>query len=534
MESNLSNLSNKEFWERNGYELPQFNIEEVKEETKKNPIWLHFGAGNIFRAYIAVLQQTLLNKKFASRGIIACEFFDEEIIEKAYKPFDNLSIAVTLKDDGSINKKIVASVVDSIIASRELDKLINVASSPSLQIISFTITEKGYSLKSLTGEYLKDVNDDLQRLPERPRSIMGLIALLCYKRFKKNKAPLGLLSLDNCFHNGLTLYNAIRTFAESWVSKGYIETEFIDYITDQNYISFPWSMIDKITPRPSEYVKKILVDDGISGVDITETAKHTYISSFVNAEEVEYLVIEDLFPNSRPPLEKAGVIFTDRNTVDRAEKMKVCTCLNPLHTILAIFGCLLGYSSVSDIMRNSTIKKLLEKTGYNELLPVVVDPKIINPYKFMKEVLEKRMPNPYVPDTPQRIACDTSQIISIRFGETLKSYLEKSKTEIEKLTYIPMFFAGWLRYLLAIDDDGKPFNLSPDPLNEELTNYLKDIKLGDTGPFTKVLEPILSNKNIFGVDLYECRLAQKVEKFFCEFVSGKGMVGKTLEKYIDN
>ena len=214
--------------------------------------------------------------------------------------------------------------------------------------------------------------------------------------------------------------------------------------------------------------------------------------------------------------------------------MKVCTCLNPLHTMLAIFGCLLGYTSVSDIMKNSTIKKLLEKAGYNELLPVVVDPKVIDPYKFMKEVLEKRLPNPYVPDTPQRIACDTSQIISIRFGETLKSYLEKSKTEIEKLTYIPMFFAGWLRYLLAIDDDGKPFNLSPDPLNEELTNYLKDIKLGDTGPFTKVLEPILSNKNIFGVDLYECRLAQKVEKFFCEFVSGKGMVGKTLEKYIDN
>ena len=79
-------------------------------------------------------------------------------------------------------------------------------------------------------------------------------------------------------------------------------------------------------------------------MEVAETAKHTFVSAMVNAEECEYLAIEDWFPNGRPPLEKAGVLFCDRETVDKIEKMKVCTCLNPLHTALAMFGCLLSYT----------------------------------------------------------------------------------------------------------------------------------------------------------------------------------------------
>ena len=85
-------------------------------------------------------------------------------------------------------------------------------------------------------------------------------------------------------------------------------------------------------------------EDGFEDTDLIITSKNTYTAAFVNAEETEYLVIEDTFPNGRPPLEKAGFIFTDRETVDKVEKMKVCTCLNPLHTALAIFGCLLSYA----------------------------------------------------------------------------------------------------------------------------------------------------------------------------------------------
>ena len=178
-------------------------------------------------------------------------------------------------------------------------------------------------------------------------------------------------------------------------------------------------MIDKITPRPSEDIKRMLDDAGVSGMDLVKTTKNTFIAPFVNAEGPQYLVIEDSFPNGRPSLEKAGVIFTDRNTVDKVEKMKVGTCLNPLHTALAIFGCLLGYKTIAQEMQDELLKKLVEKIGLEEGMPVVINPGVIDPVDFAKEVIEKRLPNPYIPDTPQRIANDTSQKLKIRFGNTI-------------------------------------------------------------------------------------------------------------------
>ena len=105
-------------------------------------------------------------------------------------------------------------------------------------------------------------------------------------------------------------------------------------------------MIDKITPRPHPMVEKSLSDAGIEGMAPIVTDKKTFIAAFVNAEKPQYLVVEDKFPNGRPPLEKAGVYFCDRDTVNMCEKMKVTTCLNPLHTAMSMYGCLLGYTLI--------------------------------------------------------------------------------------------------------------------------------------------------------------------------------------------
>lgn len=118
--------------------------------------------------------------------------------------------------------------------------------------------------------------------------------------------------------------------------------------------------------------------------------------------------------------------------------MKVCTCLNPLHTSLAIFGCLLGYTSIAEEMKDETLRTLVNKIGYDEGMPVVADPKIIEPKQFANEVITVRLPNPFIPDTPQRIACDTSQKLSIRFGETIKLYVERDDLDVGSLRYIPL------------------------------------------------------------------------------------------------
>ena len=148
----------------------------------------------------------------------------------------------------------------------------------------------------------------------------------------------------------------------------------------------------------------------------------------------------------------------------------------------------------------------------------------------MKELMEDRFVNPYLPDTNQRLCTDISQMLAIRFGVTPRAYMEKDGTAA-KLKGVTLAAAGWLRYLLGIDDEGKSFELAPDPANEELTKQLSGIVYGKPSSVNKQLKPIISNVNYFGVDLYEAGLGKKVEQIFKEMIEGKGSVRKTLHKY---
>lgn len=532
---NKDSIKDKSSWLESGIALPEYNFAQLVERTKEEPVWVHFGAGNIFRGYIAMLVQELISKGKLDKGIIAVETYDYEIIERIYKPYDNLGLQVKMKADGTIDNKVIASITEGIAGdssnNASWDRLKTIFRASSLQICSFTITEKGYGLTNLNGEFSGIVKDDIENGTGKPNNVMAKLVALLYERFNNGQSPIALLSTDNFSHNGDKLKASVLTMAEEWYKKGHITKSFLDYLKDSKKVSFPWSMIDKITPRPSSSVQKKLEGIGFGSTEIIQTEKHTYIAPFVNTEPAQYLVIEDDFTNGRPKLEEAGVYFANKETVDKVERMKVCTCLNPLHTAMAIFGCLLGFDSISGEMEDKDIKNLIEKIGYKEGMPVVTDPGILNPMKFIKEVIEERLPNPYIPDTPQRIATDTSQKLAIRFGETIKLYASKDNLDINSLVYIPMAIAGWCRYLMAINDNGEKMELSPDPLLNNLKPFISKIEFGNPSSVRDNLKPILSNKTIFGMDLYEVGLGEKIEDYFTEMIESKGAVRKILQKY---
>lgn len=509
----------KEF-EAKGYQLPCYDRETLRKATLEEPTWVHFGAGNIFRAFPAAVLQNILNKGAYNKGIIVGEGFDYEIIERAYKPYDSLSLLVTLKADGSIDKSVIGSVVDALAVvddeeSTEWKKLCEIFAAPSLQMVSYTITEKGYG-------FFKN-------------GIMEKTTKLLLKRFEAGAYPVAMVSMDNCSHNGDRLKAVVTGYARQWAEEGKVSEDFVDYLENSGKVSFPWSMIDKITPRPDSKVQEMLKEDGFEDGELIITSRNTYTSAFVNAEEVQYLVIEDSFPNGRPPLELGGIYFTDRETVDKIEKMKVCTCLNPLHTALAIYGCLLSHTLICEEMKDEDLKKLVYRLGYIEGLPVVVDPGIISPGTFIDEVFYKRLPNPFMPDAPQRIATDTSQKLPIRFGETLKAY-KKRGLAMDELEAIPLVIAGYLRYLCGVDDEGRKFSPSPDPLLEELQAYVKNVKLGTalTTADKESVVKLLGRKDVFAVDLNEIGLAEKIIGIFEELIKGPGAVREVLTKATTN
>ena len=519
-----------------GYHLPEFDYDTVHKNTVEHPHWIHFGAGNIFRAFQANVAQNLLNSGVLDTGLIAAEGFDYEIIEKSYRPHDNLSILATLKADNTVEKTIVGSIMESLILDSkneaEYARLREIFKNPSLQMASFTITEKGYATANAKGEFFPAVAADFEKGPEAPESYLGKVVSLLYTRYTHGALPIAMVSMDNCSHNGDKLYAAVNAFAKAWTDNGLVEAGFLGYVNDQTKVTFPWSMIDKITPRPDAKVEAMLAEDHIGGLDAVVTSKNTYIAPFVNAEECEYLVIEDAFPNGKPALDKGGIIFTDRATVDKVEKMKVCTCLNPLHTALAIYGCLLGYTLISEEMKNPLLKNMVEVIGYKEGLPVVVNPGILDPKKFIDEVVNVRIPNPFLPDSPQRIATDTSQKLSIRFGETIKAYEASPDLHTEDLKLIPLVYAGWLRYLMGIDDEGREFTPSSDPLLEEARQYVADYELSFSPKDLSKLDALLANEKIFGVNLHAIGMDTLVKQYFAELSSGVGAVAAALKKYV--
>jgi len=525
-------------WEQAQIKLPSFDWAEMCIETGKAPTWVHFGAGNIFRGFIAKLQQILLDKGLVKGGIVAADTFDYDIIDKIYTPFDSMTLMVSLLPDGSMEKEVIASIAQGLRAGaaypRDMERLKAIFRSPSLQMVSYTITEKGYALTNIAGEFFPFVQADFERGPEDCSHAMSTTAALLLERFKAGGAPVAVVSMDNCSHNGEKLRSSVMTVVEQWLERGHVTRAFADWVSDESRVSFPWSMIDKITPRPAKVVEEALARLGVEDMAPIVTGKNTFIAPFVNAERPQYLVVEDRFPNGRPPLEQAGVYMTDRDTVNNTEKMKVTTCLNPLHTALAVYGCLLGYDSIAAEMKDPHLKALVEKIGYDEGIPVVVDPKILSPMDFIHEVIDQRLPNPFIPDVPQRIATDTSQKVPIRFGETIKSYIARPNLDVTSLTYIPLAIAGWLRYLLAVDDNGKAIECSTDPMLGTLQAQLSSVNLGRPDSASdEVLAPILSNPVLFAVDLRQAGLADKVGGMLREMLVGPGAVRKTLEHYLN-
>ena len=537
MKLTLEGIKNREAWEKAGITLPGYDVERVSEKAKKEPGWVHFGIGNIFRIFIGGIADGLLEEGVLDRGITCVETFDYDVVDKIYDPYDNLGLSVILHGDGTREYKVLGSLAEAVKAQssdpKQWSRLKEIFRSASLQMLSFTITEKGYALQKADGTWLPYVKADIENGPDQAAGAMAVLTAMLFERYQAGKYPLALVSMDNCSRNGEKLRQSVLTMAEEWQKKGFVDADFLAYVSDEKTVAFPWTMIDKITPRPSEQIAADLEKLGVEDMQPVITGKKTYIAPFVNAEKPQYLVIEDRFPNSRPALEKGfGVYLADRNTVNLSERMKVTVCLNPVHSATGPLGVVLGYDLFAHMLNtNEDMMKMARMVAYDEGLPVVEDPGILSPQAFVDELFNDRFPNEYLGDTNLRLAVDVSQMVGIRFGETIKAHVAKYG-DASRLTAIPLGIAGWLRYMLAVDDEGRDYELAPDPMNEELQEQLGDIVIGKPETLKDQLKPILSNERLFFTDLYKAGVGEKIEEMFREMIAGKGAVKATLHKYM--
>lgn len=95
-------------------------LKKWQKRQRKIPVWVHFGAGNIFRIFIGGIADTLISSGEMKKGITCVETFDFDVVDKIYRPYDNLVLAVTLKADGSTDKKVLGSLAEAIKAQSEV------------------------------------------------------------------------------------------------------------------------------------------------------------------------------------------------------------------------------------------------------------------------------------------------------------------------------------------------------------------------------------------------------------------------------
>lgn len=535
MELNLTGVTSRDDFERAGILLPTFDVQAMQDRGKRQPRWIHLGPGNIFRVFPARIAHDLLEagEHWPVTGVVP---LDPRERDEQLGAHDLMTLSVTLNPDGSRDMKVIAGLSECVAWARPNDwgRLCDIIEDPGVTLFSMTITEKGYAIHDSAGKVSDAAKADIAEGPDGHHSTtMARLASLLVRRFRAGGHPINMLSFDNFSHNGDKLRASLLEIIRGWVSAGALTDDVRAWVEDSSQVSFPITVIDKITPRPNTDLARELSDLGFVDMDVRSVGG-TPLAGFVNAEPTEYLIIEDVLVGDVPDFAAHGVEMASRQVCDDFEHMKVTTCLNPLHTALAVAGVLLGYDTIDSEMRDESLSRLVHRLGWDEGLPVVVDPGIVSPEDFLTEVLEVRFPNRYLPDSPSRIAMDTSQKVPIRFGETVKKYMESGR-DLGQLSAIPLVFALWMRYLLAVDDEGNPFEPSPDPLLDELQAHLADVSLGGSDiDIHGALQPILSNASIFGVNLYETPLGDRVEELFALLVAGKGAVRTTLDKEMNS
>jgi fructuronate reductase len=178
-----------------------------------------------------VIMQKLLDEGLADTGIVACKTFDGDMIDTIFTAHDNLNIVSILSEDGQAHHRVIGSVAEALRLDGErpedLATLFQRFEAPSLQMVSFTITEKGHEVKDADGQPLPLIQKGLAGGPEKPVSTLGIATAGLYHRYLKGQMPVAMVSTDNASMNGDKLHAAIRYIAEHWVQQHGLPQAFL-------------------------------------------------------------------------------------------------------------------------------------------------------------------------------------------------------------------------------------------------------------------------------------------------------------------
>ena len=350
------------------------------------PAILHVGVGNFHRAHMAHYLDRLFamgeGQAWALRGA-GVRAGDAAMRDRLAKQ-DWLTTVVEL-DPGALSARVLGSMVDFV----PVDPAATVAamSDPVTRIVSLTITEGGYYVDALT-DGLDASHPDMQAdaaRPEAPATVFGMMILALRRRRDAGLPPFTVLSCDNLPENGHVAKRTLTGLARL------SDPAFASWIAE--HVAFPNSMVDCITPATSDRERRMVAET----FGIEDAAP-------VVCEPFRQWVLEDNFPQGRPPLEKVGAEFVGNVAPYELMKLRI---LNGGHAAIAYPSALLGHHFVHDAMADPLIRAWLGTLEQREVIPTLAPIPGVD-YQAYREKIIERFSNPRVGDTIPRLCLDGS------------------------------------------------------------------------------------------------------------------------------
>ena len=400
------------------------------------PRIVHIGLGGFHRSHQAAYLDDLCERGRSDWAIVGAGVMpgDSHIYE-ALQPQDYLYCLLTA-DGRSAHLRVIGSIVDYVLAVPSTEPLVAAVADPRTRIVSLTVTEGGYPVSD-AGNYVVPAGDSAP--PAFEAIARGL------RRRRDNGLPgVAVMSCDNIVHNGAVARVAVLGAADG------LEPGLADWI-EQN-VTFPSSMVDRITPATT-------------AEDRGQLAHEYGVADRwpVVAETFTQWVIEDDFPQGRPPWEDAGVLLTD--DVEPYEQLKL-RVLNAGHSCLAYLAALAGHTYVHEVVADEPFREYLRRFFEEEAAPALPPIPGVDVPQYERQVVD-RFSNPRIRDTVSRLCLDGTA----KFPKFLVPTIEAQLDSGGSVRWSALALAGWCQYLLGRDDQGKPLTVAADPNASAATHF---------------------------------------------------------------
>jgi mannitol 2-dehydrogenase len=431
---------------------------------------VHFGVGGFHRAHQAMYLDRLMNQGQAldwgicGVGVMPADRKMKEVLEAQ----DGLYTLVLKHSDGTYEPRVIGSIVAYLFAPDDPEAVIEMMAAPSIRIVSLTITEGGYNVSDVTGEF-DEANPDVVRDLEPgavPRTTFGLITEALRRRRERGLVPFTVMSCDNLQGNGDLARRAFTTFARLR------DPELGNWV--EREVSFPNCMVDRITPVTTD-------------ADRAEITERFGIEDQwpVVCEPFTQWVLQDAFTAGRPPYEQAGVQVVD--DVEPYELMKL-RLLNASHQALCYFGYLCGYRLVHEAAQDPVFRAFLLGYMDTEATPTLPPVPGVDLGEY-KHTLIERFCNPEVRDTIARLCAESSD----RIPKWLLPVVRLQLAVGGEIRLSAAVVASWARYAEGIDEQGEPI---------EVVDRLRDSLVQLARRQRQDPDVFIANRQLFG-DLAE-------------------------------